>query len=352
MARRPEGWTLYPDRRTGIQIVRFTWAGVRYTRSTGESGTPAAQVEAARIYAAVTSGEVCAQPHKLDLYPPLDILAAEWLVAISGEVRKPTLDSYRMHARVHWIPYFGTFEEITPERIGEYTRARLRHVTAHTVKKERTSLRRFLDWACGDDAPRFPRLPKRAEGTSHSPQRRVDLTADEVALILANLPYRSRQGVPVKAYFQLMYETGLRRSTLNRLRTPRHYAPGQPGLTITRDIDKSAYARELPLTPAAREALDSVCPEEGLIFSGWTFKGWLRRAAKAAGLPPEKARHVSNHDLRHARLTHLANGPRVSLPALGYLAGHKHATTTALYVHPARAEAEKLLSGDQTGDHR
>jgi len=87
----------------------------------------------------------------------------------------------------------------------------------------------------------------------------------------------------------LMRETGLRPSTLHRLKTSDDYQPGAPYLTIREDADKARYGRELPLSDRARAALDSACPDRGTIFPKFDGRHTLRKAALAAGLDPERA---------------------------------------------------------------
>ena len=56
-----------------------------------------------------------------------------------------------------------------------------------------------------------------------------------------------------------------------------------------------------------------------------------------------EARHLSAHDFRHAALTHMA-AVGSDLTAIGHIAGHKNATTTALYVHNSEAAARRAVA--------
>ena len=87
---------------------------------------------------------------------------------------------------------------------------------------------------------------------------------------------------PIKARFQFAYETGLRPSTLDALSVPEHYRKGSPTLTLTDEADKNRWGRELPLSPAARRALDRVCPEEGLIFGSHDYRPAFTKATDKA----------------------------------------------------------------------
>jgi integrase len=135
-------------------------------------------------------------------------------------------------------------------------------------------------------------------------------TAKEVAAIIAKLPEaatskRSGGTFPVRARFVVAWETSLRPATLDKLTMPENYRRGSSFLAITDEADKSRFRRELPLSDAARAALDSVCPAAGLIFGAHDFRTLLRAAAEAAGIDEYRAKRISDYDFRHSRLTHL-----------------------------------------------
>jgi hypothetical protein len=155
----------------------------------------------------------------------------------------------------------------------------------------------------------------------------------------------------MRAYYEVMRETGLRPSTLHRLKVPDDYQPGAQYLTIREDADKARYGRELPLSARARAALDSACPEQGTIFPKFDGRHTLRKAALAAGIDPERASKVSAYDLRHSLATELTERSG-NLVGVGYLLGHKHITTTNHYVHARRRAAESVLSGHRLGHQR
>ncbi len=69
----------------------------------------------------------------------------------------------------------------------------------------------------------------------------------------------------------------------------------------------------------------------------------------SAGLEEERARHVSNHDLRHAALTRCASHTS-NLAGIAYLAGHRQVTTAARYVHGQKAEAAEVLRAVVNGE--
>jgi integrase len=128
-----------------------------------------------------------------------------------------------------------------------------------------------------------------------------------------------------------------------RLEVPKHYKRGDDVLRISQDIDKSRYASSLPLTPRARRVLDAICPEEGLIFRRFVYRRMLVRAARKVLGTEHEAQHLSAHDFRHAALTHMA-AVGSYLTAIGQVAGHKNATTTAVYVHNSEAAARRAVA--------
>jgi integrase/recombinase XerC len=173
-------------------------------------------------------------------------------------------------------------------------------------------------------------------------RRVVELEAEEVAAILAHLPERGRGGSRPRAFYELMWETGLRTGTLARLSVPEDFERGRRVLTIRDEIDKARFGRELPLTARAVTVLDAVAPKRGLVFGQRDLRDALRRAARAAGLSAERAARISNHAFRHARATHLASRTD-NLVGVAYLLGHKHLTTTAIYARPRQREARSVL---------
>lgn len=292
-----------------------------------------------------------------DLSPEmsLEALVALWLEDVACQLDPLTLGLYRLHARKHLVPHFGDAQLITARTIAEYSRARLRVVKRATLQKERSTLNGFLAW-CQEqryllEPPEMPKLPKRATGTPHDQRRRgaaTPLSPEECRALLALLPEWSsersgKRSFPVRARFILMHETALRPAALDALSVPEHYSRGASSLLITDEIDKARFGRELPLSSAARAALESVC-RPGVLFGSHDYRHHLGIAAKAA-LPAAKARTFTAYDLRHARLTELAETG--NLPGVAYLAGHRRVTTTSLYVRPGLRAATRTLEANE-----
>ena len=79
--------------------------------------------------------------------------------------------------------------------------------------------------------------------------------------------------------------------------------------------------------------MDDICPDKGLLFGAYDYRRTLRAAANKAGLPADKRKHLSAHDIRHAAVTH-AQEVSQNLAGTAYLAGHRRTATTAAYTHP------------------
>jgi integrase/recombinase XerC len=352
MAGKTKGWKLHRDPESGVYRVRFRVDGKRYHRSTGKTDRAAAQSAAAGVVRRVTEGDLAEGP-AVEL--PLPELIGSWLAGVGPAVSPDTLRTWELYAGTHFIPHFRTTEGLCSERrLRDYMRLRLGVVKARTVQKELSSLRSLFAWMVErgllQEAPAVPKVPRRATGTAHPSGRRkrIVLSPEEMDAIVAALPERTRDGHPCRAYFAVMRETGLRPGTLQRLRTPDDYRSGAPFLRIRAEADKARYEREVPLTMRAREALDEVCPNEGLIFPKFAWRYPLREAARTAGLEPDRASKVKPYDFRHSVATELTERSG-NLLGVGYLLGHRHATTTNQYVHARRRAAESVLLGQNSG---
>lgn len=231
-----------------------------------------------------------------------------------------------------------------------------------TVKKEQSALRGFLEWCTThghlSESPIIPPLPKKAVGTPYKFRRRQAATQLEPTEILAILERlhewsdsKKVDPFPIKARFVVQYEQGMRPEMLDLLEVPKHYTKGSAVLKIEAGGDKNRWEREIPLTEAARKALDSVCPKKGLIFGVHDYRDALRKAAKDV-LDEERAKRITPEDLRHSRLTEWAETG--TLPGAPYLAGHLRTSTIDKYAKPGRRAAERLLArlGGENGARR
>ena len=363
MSRTATGWTLSQDARTGVFQVRFTHQGRRHSFSTGKRESGEASGEAGRIYAEVVSGRwTPGRTLVTQAAKPFGEVAALWLADVEPTLDPRTFGLYRdTYVKTHFGPFFQTIDRLTTVWAEDYISTRLRKVTRHTLKKELSVLRRLSKWAHRrgylDQMPEIETPGTRVLGHAADSARKqtfIVFTAKEMAAIIAKLPVyatskRSGERFVVQARFTLAWESSLRPATLDKLSVPENYRPGCAALTITDDVDKNRFRRELPLSESARKALDSVCPTSGIIFGAHDFRTLLRAAAKAAGIDAYKASHISDYDFRHSRLTHLGQVTS-NLNGMMYLAGHTQPATTARYMRPQKAAAEEVLQAAADGE--
>ncbi len=359
MGRRAEGWRLTFDARTGIHGVRWTRHGVRHHVSTGERDPGAAAAAAESIYAKAVSGRQRVAG-RVSSRAKIAEIGSEWIAALEDSLDEQTVSKYDQYVDA-WAGFFVTVAGITGPAIEDFWRARLREVKRKTVMKQLYALNGFLAWLVSqgalEDVPSYAMPPKSSTGTLGREQvETVPLSAREVELLLPKLPEwskRARKGGErwrVRDRMAVAWETALRPATLDALEAPRDYARGAALLRIQDEDDKARFGREVPLSVAARAALDRSAPDIGLIFGrvdSHAATDYLRAAAVAAKLPADKAAKLKPYDLRHGKLTIMAESG--NLVGVAFLAGHKAITTTNRYVHAHRAAAEEVLAGLSKG---
>jgi len=340
-----EGWKLRLPPGHKTFTVRFRHNGKRVERSTGKSDPGEAAREGAQIYAAVVSGRVAPRP----IAAGLDDAASKFLADYEMSHAKGTFETVTMYFRAHIIPFFRSFERFTSASYADYVRTRIGRATRVTVRKELSALRLFVDWLGQHNIPlpAVPALPKQGHPGVRSPharkRRATIISSAEAKRILAAMPEKSRRtGAWVRPLFTVLWETGLRPSTVLRLESPLHYRKGASLLFISREIDKEQYERHVPLSPAAKKALNRVCPASGKIFDAHedALRHSLDAAVKLCGLEQRK---ISVYDFKHSRISHDANSG-APLAGVAHLVGHRHISTTALYVQTGEAAARAALA--------
>lgn len=232
---------------------------------------------------------------------------------------------------------------------------RLTQVTRKSMRKEKSNLVQFLNWAKAHGylatVPAVE-LPT-GSGTKALVNGRgvhIPLPPDLQQRIIAVLPEWSSRSARnggerflVRPFFDLMGMTGLREATLSRLQVPRNWKRGKKSLALDNADDKAKYGREIPLISAAIELLEKYAPESGHIFGHHDFRKHLKAAAGIVFKDePEKARLFGGYHFRHGVGTWLA---KRSVTGTSYVMGHKDLGTTSVYVHPEEEEARELLAG-------
>lgn len=344
MGRRAQGYKVREPTPGAIRTVRFRIDGKRHEYSTGTRDRTEAEREGRRIYAQVLSGEGPGRP--APRFQLTARLAAQWVASLA--LRPATVADYEDFAG-RWLVGIKSWDEHT---IAGYIRKRLRESRRKTVATEISGMRGLLRWLgeSGEfDLPALPRVPKSALGVQSKQRTRVaapELTKAEVNGVLRRLPEKSAKGWWVRPRCELLYETGLRPSTIDALSVPEHWQRGSTELRIVTDIDKEGFARDLPLTPRAIAILKHCAPKKGVIFGKHKYYRYIRKAADEAverrALSPGKAAIFTGQHWRSARLTHLLDAG-ASLTGTAYVAGHTRVSTTARYARPSKREAVKAL---------
>jgi integrase len=332
--------------------VYFNHNGRRVDRSTGCTDQEAATKSAARVYADFVQRE----PPKRRIVRrgdslPLPELVEQWL-STDGTIDEATVDTWTDYG-AKWSKRWATLVDVNEIETERYRNERLREVLGDTVRKEVSSLRRFLKWCHAQGHVgreiQVPGVPMKATGTRYAKARRrgsaPELSPAQIEEILAALPEWSGSKkvsrFPIRARFVLAYETSLRPGTLDELSVPEHYHKGADRLTLTNEIDKNRWGREIPLSKRAREALDAVCPKAGLVFGWHNYRERLDKAARAV-LGDALADRFCGAHFRSAAITHTLETTN-NLAAAQYMAGHKQPKSTAHYVKPSYRAAEEAV---------
>lgn len=344
-------------------VLRFTHDGVRHQFAVAT--IRAGDAKAARAWMADRVAFVYSGAWKREADqgtdPAADLkqVAALYLAQkAGGEITERTAALYKLHLKKQFLPRWKKLSDVTAGALATWQAERLKSVRYQTVKKELSTLRQVLRFAEDQgwisSLPKFPRAPKKATGTAHknAPSGYTHgFTVEHAAALIAELPQLSRpdraEGIrwPLRAFFAFQDATGQRPGLIEGLRYGVHWRRGDRTLRITADIDKNRWERTIPLSDAAVAALESVEPQaDGRMFRHLDFRASLRAAAKRAGLPEHIAEKVHAYDLRHARTTEWVERSG-QIAGVGFLVGHKQATTTNRYTHSdARLGLEVLES--------
>lgn len=378
MQRTRGGWSIRQRGAGRVWTVRYILPDGRDDeRSTGTRDREVALVEGARIYAdevrRAESRPATVRQRPLVVNFPGAL--ALWLSSLENTHAKCTRDIWELWAR-HWIVFFGDLHNVTEGMCRDLVSERLGKVKRQSVKREVAALRNFVAFALQrkliPELVHVPNAPKHAAGTACEVRRRVaalPITREQVEAFLAALPETSELSenrgdvYPIRDRFVVQYETSLRPSSIDRLRVPDHYQPGESMLRLSDDTDKARWGRDVPLTPRARAALDRVLawveaqrqakqaalgrpvlaePYAGPIFGVHNYKKQVRKAAKEA-LPPELADRFCAAHLRSARITHLLERG-ANIVGVQYSAGHKQLSTTSKYVRPTFRSAADAMA--------
>ena len=169
--------------------------------------------------------------------------------------------------------------------------------------------------------------------------KRRPLSRAEITLFLESIPTGDSRGLRSRAFFELVYSSGLRVSEAVNLKV------GNIDFTQRQLVVRGKYDRErlVPLSDIARDFLlrylgarkDAV---DDYVFLGrWkhapitktTISRTFREQAKACGMDRKE---LCTHSIRHSTATHLLDNG-AGLRHVQELLGHKSIESTALYTH-------------------
>lgn len=361
MGRHAEGWKLVW--RAGVAYVRFRHEGARVDRSTGARDAREAATRAADIYAKWIRGANVPRRKISASKLSLEDLFLEWLSSLHGVLAPGTISTNEIYG-AHLLAFFPDLDAITTSTVRAYSQERLAKVQRKTLRKELSALRVFLSWAdeCGyvKNMPHVPTPARTATGTVQIKRKAepVPVTEKQADRIIAALPEWSRfiggKRVPVRAFVRVLWETGLRPSTVHRIEVPAHWQPGSSTLEIPSKNDKARFGRKIHLTPAAVKALELAWSKGkrgaqpfGRVGAIRTdYRKTLRRAAVRCKLPNAGA--LSLYDFRHARALDVLDKTS-DLQGAAFMLGHKQLTTTNKYLHPGESAGERVIKAISGG---
>lgn len=355
MGRHAEGWKL--TWRNGLAYVRFstrdpvTGKTVRPEIPTGEREPRQAANAASKIYAEAIAGRIPVTRTARTNVSPLVDLVNGWLGDLAKTYPANTVKCYREYS-CKWMARWKTLGDITPVAVADFTRDGLGRAMTKTIRKELSALLgNFFVWCVEKEhiaetsiPPRPVALLRKSTGKRTGPQRqhRVEVTPKQIAAFIKAVPEFGGSRTPGVSWRAqdaviVMYETGLRPSTVGKLSCPENWSPGDKVLRVGEAIDKAKFGREVPLSAKAIAALTRSAGK-GPIFGLHGYRTLFANAIAVSGTPSG----FSIYDVRHARGQHLVDAG-ASLPGVAYLLGHKRLTTTNTYVRAAQGEAAKAL---------
>lgn len=316
-------------------------------RSTGCQDPESAEKEAAKIYGQYLQSNPVA-PKGPKPIVSLEKTAVKYLEQNQAQYRPDTFAGlfgyFERLARE-----FPSLTDVTRPKVREYIGRRLKEVSTGTVRHELSCLRVLLNWAEDvgiiPEAPSVPTVRRGVSGTRYARGKgegrdsRVAadfVTPAESERILALLPEfcekhgEVRPTFPIRARFLVQYDLCLRPATMDRIRSPENWRPGQEFLELDSSVMKKNRTSRKMLTPRAKEALELIYRGPGLLFGQHDYRPQLQKAA-AAVLDEYRANRFCGQHFRSHRATHLSL-EGIKPTALQHLMDHEALSTTSRYI--------------------
>ena len=324
---------IYKESRTGRWYVDYFFRGQRYRYKAGSSKRAAEQLRL-RIESEINTGKHSPAAVRED------IRGGGKKGDTFGQLVKAFLDSYRSRGETKyyhgkadvWNEFFGEdtpLADITPLRVEAFRNARLKKLSASTVRKDLIALGTMFRWAMAKrlvaENPADCLWVKRP---SEPPGREVFLTDKQVDRLLESCPK------DVRRLAAWLVESGMRLSEPLKLRWKD--LDKRTGWVYVA-VGKTGKPRRIPYTPTLQEIAE-LAPRRlrtELLFCDPDGKPLrmdaMSRQIKAAMIRA-KIEDASAHSLRHTFASRLASDG-VPMMVIADLLGQNAATTTARYMH-------------------
>jgi len=330
-------------RENGMLYIRIMIDGKLVRRSLGTRDKTEALWKARSVIEAAMEGQ------KAKEIPTLAEFAQTYLEYSKRRHRPSTHEDYvrkmrKLNSRLGSL----RLDKIDKQKIGAYSRTRLKEVDSKTVNRDLSLLSSIMEYALELDLIQENPVRK-VKKFRESPGRERYLSDDEIKRLLdACKALSERKGVGRNP---ILYEivltallTGLRKGNLQRLKWSQVNL--EAGLiTIPAVEHKSRKSLYLPVSEYLRKVLADLrgrFPHSTFVFSkpdGTAYGDWKRSfntACKIAGLED-----VRFHDLRHTHGT-LLNTLDASQYTIMSLMGHRTLKASQGYVHTPPQKAKKF----------
>lgn len=277
-------------------------------------------------------------PHqKRNLSPITQRMAGDMLVR---NLSPRTMDTYTYQVE-RFAKHFGRpLDQLGPEEIRSYQ--------LHLVEVKKASWSSFNQAVCGLRFLYQVTLP-RPWVVQHIPfgkrpkQLPTVLGSEEVSLLIACVPVLKHRTVLLT-----LYAAGLRLSEATHLQI---HDIDSARMQLNIRQGKGSKQRLVPLAPRLLQELRDYWKQTrstSFLFPGKTADApvsstTIQKACKLAAAHAGLHKRVTPHTLRHSYATGLLEAG-VDLLTIGRLLGHKHFTTTMIYLHVRRPHLESTPS--------
>ena len=234
--------------------------------------------------------------------------------------------------------------EITPQVLTKYRDSRLRQVTPSTVRRDFSYLSSVMGYAVTDlfVIPHNPCHDVNKPKDSKPRRRRINQSEQDAIIAACNFDIGQ---TPTDTYqwagwlFVWALESAMRRGEIMSMTWDNVH-----DRFVHLTTSKSGDARDVPISPAMRELLDSVKRDSGHVVSSHIdgIDTAFGRALKKTGI-----KDLQFRDTRHEAISRLVNTKRLPVEILAKITGHKKLETLLnVYYNPTADELYDSIYGD------